>query len=301
MRAGGDTMTSLAVAGPEIGARGSQRFQRRLGRLFVYSALVVLGAMYATPLLITFSDSLKGFKEIYAVPRIWIPEHPKWSNYVDIFTTGLPFHLFFVNSFIITALALLGEVVSSSLVGYSFARLRWPLRDFFFVVLLSTIMLPGQVTMIPVFLLFNWLGWVNTWAPLIVPAYFGGGVFNIFLMRQFFKTIPQALVDAAKIDGCSQLRIWFTIMMPLAKPALATIAVLGFIRIWNDFMGPLIYLSDFYKYPVSLGVWVFKDAQLIFPHYIMAASLMALVPVLILFFSAQRYFVRGIVLTGIKG
>jgi len=301
MRAESGAFDAASFAPPAVRARGSLRARRRLGRALVYAALVGFGALYALPLLITLADSLKGFKEIYAVPRTWFPHDPKWSNYIDIFTTGIPFHRFFVNSFIITSLALFGEVASSALVGYSFARLRWPGRDFLFIVLLTTIMLPGQVTMIPVFLLFNWLGWVNTWAPLIVPAYFGGGVFNIFLMRQFYKTIPQALEDAAKIDGCPQWRILLTIFLPLAKPALATICVLGFIRHWNDFMTPLIYLSDYYKYPVPLGVWMFKDSQLIFPHYIMAASLTALVPVLFLFFSAQRYFVKGIVLTGIKG
>jgi ABC-type glycerol-3-phosphate transport system permease component len=301
MKAGGDTLRQAAMAQPVAKARGSLRVQRMAGRAAVYAALIVLASLFAIPLVITVGDSLKSFQEVYAVPRVWIPRHPQWSNFVDIFTSGIPFHLFFLNTFLITAMALFGEVLSSSMVGYSFARLRWPFRDVMFIVLLSTLMLPGQVTMIPVFLLFKQLGWVNTWAPLIVPAYFGGGVFNIFLMRQFYKTIPRALEDAAKIDGCSQWRILFTIMMPLAKPAIATICVLGFIRYWNDFMGPLIYLSDFYKYTISLGIYMFKDAQTIFPHYIMAASLTSLTPVLILFFSAQRYFVKGIVLSGIKG
>lgn len=290
-----------ALSHPIAKAEGSLIRQRRIGHLLGYVTLIVLSILFAIPLFITVGDSLKSFQEIYRVPRVWIPRDPQWSNFVDIFTSGLPFHRFFLNTLIITALALFGTVLSSSVVGYSFARLRWPLRNFCFVLLLSTLMLPGQVTMIPVFLLFTKLGWVNTWLPLIVPAYFGGGVFNIFLMRQFFKTIPDALEDAAKMDGCSQFRILFTIMMPLAKPALATISVLGFIGYWNDFMGPLIYLSDYALYPISLGIKAFQDAQLMFPHYIMAASLMALVPVLIIFFSAQRYFVKGIVLTGIKG
>jgi multiple sugar transport system permease protein len=286
---------------PVAKIEGSIARQRRFGHILGYIALIFLSFLFAIPLFISVGDSLKGFQEVYRAPRTWIPENPQWSNYVDIFTSGLPFHLFFVNTIVITSLALFGEVLSSSIVGYSFARLRWPFRDFFFVLLLSTLMLPGQITMIPVFLLFNELGWVNTWLPLIVPSFFGGGVFNIFLMRQFYKTIPDALEDAAKIDGCSQLRILFTIMMPLAKPAIATICVLGFIAHWNNFMGPLIYLSDYTKYPISLGIKSFQDAQAIFPHYIMAASLVALVPVLIIFFSAQRYFVKGIVLTGIKG
>jgi len=162
-------------------------------------------------------------------------------------------------------------------------------------------MLPPQVTLIPMFILFNKIGWVNTWLPLIVPAYFGGGVFNIFLMRQFFRSIPVDLEDAARIDGCSSLRIFFQIMVPLAKPAIATICVLGFIGCWNDFQGPLIYLSDYMKYPISMGIYMFRSHEFMFINYVMAASLVAVVPVLIIFFSAQQYFVKGIVMTGIKG
>ncbi|HOV73866.1 MAG TPA: carbohydrate ABC transporter permease [Candidatus Hydrogenedentes bacterium] len=282
------------------GLKGSVRAIRRIERAMGILALIVLSCIFIVPFLITLGDSLKSFLDVYKVPRIWIPRPPQWSNFADIFRV-LPFHRFFINTICITTLSLFGQVASASIVGYSFARLRWPFRDFFFIVLLSTMMLPGQVTMIPIFLLFNKLGWVNTWLPLIVPAYFGGGVFNIFLLRQFFKTIPVALEDAAKIDGCSQPRILLTIMLPLAKPALVTVTILGFIGIWNDFMGPLIYLSDYVRYPISLGIYMFKSAQGMFPHYVMAASLVSLTPVLILFFSAQRYFVKGIVLTGIKG
>jgi ABC-type glycerol-3-phosphate transport system permease component len=221
-------------------------------------------------------------------------------NFLQVFRM-LPFHRFIFNTVCITSLAVFGQVCSACLVGYSFARIRWPFRDFLFVVLLSTIMLPGEITMIPVFILFNKIGWVNTWLPLIVPAYFGGGVFNIFLMRQFFKTIPVDLEDAARIDGCSTFRIFFTIMAPLAKPAIATICVLGFIGYWNDFQGPLIYLSDYLKYPISMGIYMFKSAEFMFANYVMAASLISVVPVLLIFFSAQQYFVKGIVLTGIKG
>lgn len=279
---------------------GSIRTSRRLGRAMALSTLIGLSALFLIPFLITLSDSLKGFQEIYAVPRIWIPNPPRWGNFADIFHL-LPFHRFFANTLVIVAFALTGHVLSACLVGYSFARLRWPFRDFLFIVLLSTMMLPRQVTMIPVFLLFNRLGWVNTWLPLIVPAYFAMNVFNVFLMRQFFKTIPVELEDAAKIDGCSIPRILFTIMMPLAKPAIVTITVLCFVASWNDFMGPLIYLSDHTKYPIALGIWMFKRAEFLFPHYVMAASLVSLTPVLALFFAAQRYFVKGIVLTGIKG
>ncbi|HOZ45696.1 MAG TPA: carbohydrate ABC transporter permease [Candidatus Hydrogenedentes bacterium] len=283
-----------------IEIRGSIKLSRRVERAFGLFALIALSCLFAVPLIITVSDSLKSFHEVYEMPRVWIPDPPRFSNFVQIFHM-LPFHRFIANTVIITGLALFGRVLSGCIVGYSFARLRWPFRDFFFVVLLCTIMLPPQITMIPVFILFNKIGWVNTWLPLIVPAYFGGGVFNIFLMRQFFKTIPTSLEDAAKIDGCSTPRIFLTIMMPLAKPAIATICVLGFIGCWNDFEGPLIYLSDYLRYPISLGIYMFKSAEFMFANYVMAASLVAVLPVLVIFFSAQQYFVKGIVMTGIKG
>jgi multiple sugar transport system permease protein len=276
------------------------RWTRRLERVGVWSLLILFAAVFSLPLLITLSDSLKTFPEIYASPRVWIPKVPQWSNFVEIFE-ALPMLRFFLNTFAITLLALAGQLFSACVVGYSFARLRWPLRDFCFVVLLATMMLPYQITMIPIYLLFTKLQWVNTWLPLIVPAYFGGSVFNIFLMRQFFKTIPVALEDAAIVDGCSYARMFTTIMLPLAKPAIITIAILSFVYHWNDFLNPLIYLSDFELYPISLGIHMFRDSQMIFPHYVMAASLLALLPVLLLFLAAQRYFVEGIALTGTKG
>lgn len=280
--------------------KGSIKTARRVERAIGLALLIVLSMLFMAPLAITVSDSLKTFAQVYTVPRIWIPRPMQFHNFVKIFQI-LPFHRFYFNTICIVGLALFGEVTSACLVGYSFARLRWPFRDFCFVLLLCTIMLPPQVTLIPMFILFNKVGWVNTWLPLIVPAYFGGGVFNVFLMRQFFKTIPVSLEDAAKIDGCSTYRIFAQIMVPLAKPAIATICVLGFIGRWNDFQGPLIYLSDYLKYPISMGIYMFKSAEFMFANYVMAASLVAVVPVLIIFFSAQQYFVKGIVLSGIKG
>lgn len=268
-------------------------------RALIWALLLSLGFLFVLPFLITLGDSLKSFSQVFKQPRIWFPWPPRFENYADIFRV-VPFFTFFKNTVMITALALFGQVASACLVGYSFARLRWPFRDFCFVLLLATLMLPGQVTMIPVFLLFNALGWVNTWLPIIVPAYFGVNVFNVFLLRQFFKTIPVSLEEAALIDGAGQFRILTTIMLPLAKPAILTIIVLGFVHWWNDFMGPLIYLSDHTKYPIALGMKMFSDAQTFNPHYIMAASVVAIIPVVLLFFSAQRYFVKGIALTGMK-
>jgi ABC-type glycerol-3-phosphate transport system permease component len=279
---------------------GSLTVQRRIERALGMATLIALSCLFVMPFLILVGDSLKTFSEVWQQPRSWIPKTPQWYNYIYIFES-VPFHRFLFNTVCITALALVGQVSSACVVAYSFARLRWPLRDFCFIVLLSTIMLPQQVIQIPVYLLFNWLGWLDTWLPLIVPFYFGGGVFNIFLMRQFFKTIPVDLEDAAKIDGCSALRTFVQIFIPLSKPAVVTVSVLSFMAIWNDFMGPLVYLSDFRKFPVSLGINMFKDATSSQPNLIMAATLVAIVPVVILFFSAQKYFVEGIVLTGTKG
>ncbi len=280
--------------------RGNLRVTRLLERGAGLGLLLLLSALFMIPFAITLGDSLKTFGQIYASPRIWIPDPPQWSNYIEIFRV-LPFLTFFRNSILITAMALFGQVASACMVGYSFARLRWPLRDVCFVLVLSTMMLPAQVTMIPMFVMFSKAGWVNTWLPIIVPAWGAVNVFNVFLMRQFFKTIPFSLEEAALIDGASHFRILTQIMIPLAKPALLTITVLGFVHWWNDFMGPLIYLSDHTLYPISLGIKMFNDSQSANPHLVMAASLVAIVPIVLLFFSAQRYFVKGIALTGQKG
>lgn len=282
---------------------GSLTAQRRVERAAALAVLVGFSCLFLLPFAITLGDSLKTFQQVYAMPRVWVPWPPNWSNYADIFRV-LPFHRFFINSAFVTILAVTGQLISASFVAYSFARLRWPGRDFCFILMLSTLMLPGQVTVIPVYLLFNKFGWIDTYYPLIVPYYFGGiggGVVFIFLLRQFFKTIPLALEDAAKIDGCSHLRILLTIMVPLAKPALATVAVLSFVHHWNDFFLPLIYLNDYLMYTVPLGISMFKTATQLQPQLVMAASLVSLVPIVVLFFSAQRYFIEGIVLTGTKG
>ncbi|MBN1348287.1 carbohydrate ABC transporter permease [candidate division KSB1 bacterium] len=278
----------------------SKRFQEKYGRIAGYLILTAMSCIFIIPFLWSLSASFKNLQQVYAVPHQWIPSPVRWNNYVMIFKL-LPLVKFFTNTIYITLLSLVGQIASAAVVAYAFARLRWFGRDFFFIVLLSTIMLPAQVTLIPQFLLFKYLGWHDTYNPLIVPYFLGGGVFNIFLLRQFFKTIPLELENAAKIDGCSHLRIFLIIMLPLAKPALATVTVLSFIRHWNDFLQPLIYLQTFDKFPLSLGINMFKDVYSDLPHYVMATSMLSLIPVLILFFMAQKYFVRGIILSGIKG
>jgi ABC-type glycerol-3-phosphate transport system permease component len=191
-------------------------------------------------------------------------------------------------------------MLSCTLVAFAFARLQYPSRDFWFVVLLSTMMLPTHVTIIPHFVLFRILGWLNTFKPLIVPAFFGSA-FYIFLLRQFFLTIPQELDDAATVDGCGIFRIYWQIILPLAKPALATVAVFSFISHWNDFLGPLIYLTSPEKMTIAVGLRLFRSQYSTEMHLLMAASTVAVLPILVIFFVAQKYFIQGIALTGLKG
>jgi multiple sugar transport system permease protein len=229
---------------------------------------------------------------------------PVWENYPNALKflppetySGL---LFLVNTLKLSALTILGTLLSSSLVAFSFARLRWPGRDMLFVVLLATMMLPGAVTMMPLFLIFRWLGWIDTLRPLWVPAFFGSA-FNIFLLRQFFLTIPNDLEDAAKIDGCSFFGIYWRIMLPLIKPALAAITIMTFMGAWNNFMGPLIYVSSPENMPLAYALQLFQTARGGEPGLLMAASTMMMLPVLVIFFFTQRYFIQGVTLTGIKG
>jgi len=223
----------------------------------------------------------------------------KWSNYPEALTY-IPFLRYTLNTLIICALTVLGAVFSNSLVAYSFGRIRWPGRDILFVVLLSTMMIPAQVTMIPVFTIFKSLGWVNTIKPLVVPAFLGNAFF-IFMLRQFYRSIPQELSEAAKLDGCSELDTYWRVILPLAKPALAMVALFTFIGAWNDFMGALIYLNDDLKYTLSLGLQQFVSQHGPEWSLLMAASTVMTLPIVALFFLTQKTFIEGITLTGIKG
>jgi len=220
-------------------------------------------------------------------------------NYREVLRM-VPLALYVRNSLILVALTIIGQVLASSLVAYAFARLTWPARDAWFVLVLATLMIPPQVTMIPVFLIFKNLGWYNTLKPLWVTAFFGSA-FYIFLLRQFMKGIPKDLEDSAKIDGCGYLGIYRRIILPLVKPALATIAIFTFMATWNDFMGPLIYLSEQELYPLSLGLFSLQVVNFANYGLMMAAAVMMTVPVIVLFFAAQRHFIQGITLTGLKG
>lgn len=269
----------------------------------VATLLIVLGGLViSVPLAWVISTSLKSPSEVYLFPPRWIPRELQWHNYVEAWTL-LPFNLFLRNSLITTLIPTLAEVFVSALVGYSFARLRWRARDFVFMLCVATMMLPYQVTMIPRFILFKHLNWIDTFYPLIVPSILGGGAFHIFLVRQFMLTLPAELEEAARIDGCSTFQIWRKIILPLSKPVLTVVAVFAFMNHWREFLMPLIYLNSQSKWTIMLGLVSFQDrlSGEITIHLMMAISFLAMLPCLILFFSSQRVFVQGIALTGIKG
>ena len=234
-------------------------------------------------------------------PEMRIGAH--WENFKNALTQpGMPFIVFLKNTLTIVFLTVFGATLSAALCAYGFARLRFRGRGPLFILLLATMMIPGQVTMIPVYIMFKELHWINTYLPLIVPAWFGGGAFSIFLLRQFFQGIPYEMEEAARIDGCGPLSTWWRIILPLSIPALATIAIFTFMGSWNDFMGPLIYVNDTDKFTLALGLNLFKGQYgTDTPHLMMAATLVVLMPVLILFFVAQKQFIQGIVVSGVKG
>jgi multiple sugar transport system permease protein len=277
------------------------RITRRQAPELVRQTLMWLfAAIVLVPFVWLVSSSLKTPQDVFSVPIRWIPDPIHWENYVKAFQT-MPVLLYSRNTVLITFLSTLGYLTSGSLVAYSFARLRWPGRDAIFILLLATMMLPPQVTIIPLFVIFRNLGWIDTYFPLILPAYLSGWPFFIFLMRQFFLTIPNDLSEAATVDGAGHLRIYRSVILPLAKPALATVAIFAFLLHWNDFFGPLIYLADDRKFNLALGLMSYASKHQTEWSILMAVSIIMLLPTLVVFFLCQRYFVEGIQLTGTKG
>jgi multiple sugar transport system permease protein len=220
------------------------------------------------------------------------------SNFVDAWHSQ-PFNRYFMNTASVTLLGVVAEVISSALVAYGFARLTFRGRNSLFILMLSTMMLPAQVTMIPIFMLFRYLGWIDTFKPLIVPASFGAP-FSIFLLRQFIMTLPRDLDEAAELDGCSLLGTWWRILLPLMKPALLTVIIFSFIGRWNDLLGPLLYLNSDEKFTLSLGLMAFRGMYSTQWNLLMAASIFVMLPCLVLFFIAQRYFIQGMLIGGLK-
>jgi multiple sugar transport system permease protein len=297
------------AAATAVGARsGTAGYvgRKSLARAATYAALCLLGLLFLMPFLWALSASFKTNAAIYEFPPTLFPRPPHPENYAQALRV-LPFGQFALNSAIISFTCVAGQLLSGSMVAYGFARLRWPGRDYWFIVLLGTMMLPPQVTMISTFVGWTQLrtvtgtDWVDTFKPLIIPSFLGGSPMLIFLMRQFFLTLPNELEDAARIDGCSTWGVFARITLPLSRPVLATVAVLSFIAHWHDFLGPLIYLNSVDKYTLQIGLRMFQDINGSRMNLLMAASMIVLLPVLVLFFAAQRYLVRGIVLTGLKG
>jgi multiple sugar transport system permease protein len=265
----------------------------------VVAVLLALTVLFAIPFYWLLSTAVKPDTEIFVFPPIWIPSPLQWSNFSNAFNF-FPFVQYLVNTLIICVGTVAGTLISNSLVAYGLSRIQWPGRNIVFGLLLGTLLLPSQVTLIPLFILFVHMGWVDTYLPLIVPAFFGNAFF-MFLLRQFFLTIPGELCDAVRVDGGSEWTIFTRIVLPLSVPVLATVALFAFINSWNDFLGPLIYLQTQSKYTLSIGLSMFLGSYGSQWSWLMAASAMVFIPIVVLFFFTQRTFIQGITLTGTKG
>ena len=274
----------------------------RISKAIAVVLLITGSIVFLIPFYTAATISLKTESEMAKTTGWSLPQHPTLDNYHEVLfnTTNINFVRCFANSTVIALLATIGVLLSSSLVAYGFARLRFKGRDRLFVVALSTMMLPFMITVIPSYLLFSKLHWVNTFLPLVVPAFCGGGAFNIFLLRQFFMSIPRELDEAALIDGASHFTIWRKIIMPLSKTALATVGVFSFIYNWKDFFNQLIYLNDNSKATLELALATYNGIQAQKYHLLMAGSVIVMIPLVVIFFIGQRYLVKGISMTGIK-
>jgi len=268
-------------------------------QIVFYTLLTTLSIGFLLPFAWMLSTALKKPEQVWLFPPQWIPKPIIWKNFPEALRV-MEFSLHLKNTLTITGLTLCGTLISSTLVAYGFAMFRFKFKELLFMLLLSTMMLPSQVTVIPLFILFTSLGWINSFKPLIIPSFFVSPFF-IFLLRQFFLTIPKELNEAAIIDGAGYFTIYRKIIIPLSKPAIASVAIFQFMGAWNDFFGPLVYLNEMKKYPLSLALYAFRGVYSTEWQQLMAASIVVTLPCLIIFFLAQRYFIQGITLTGMKG
>jgi multiple sugar transport system permease protein len=277
-----------------------------MGQVARYALLIGLAITFIMPLYWMAMSALKNVTQVYAIPPIWFPIPPRWQNYIEAWRVD-NFNLYAFNTVIRFAIPVtIGSVMSNAIVAYGFSRIRWPGRDFLFSLCLMTMMIPGQVTMVPVFIIFKHLGWINSYRPLVIPSFFSGA-YTIFMLRQFYRTIPEELSDAARIDGAGEWDILWRVILPLVKPALAVVALTSFMGAWNEYMGPLIYINNTDLYPLTMGIARLNASlnqvgikELAYP-YLMAVSTVVTLPTLLIFFFAQRTFIEGITLTGIKG
>lgn len=278
----------------------NSKVKRSISMVLVTLSLIIGSILSIFPLVWMVRSSFMSIVEIFMIPMRLLPEKWLFSNYVTAFQ-AVSFSTFYKNSFFITTTTFVFGTLTASLCAYSFARLKWKGKKIVFAAIMSSMMLPNTVTIIPLFLQWNALGFTNSWIPLIAPAFFGGGATYIFMMRQFYLTIPRAIDESAKIDGANHFVVFTKIMIPLTKPAMVVIAMFIFMMSWNDFMGPLIYLNDVDKYTVSLGLHMYKGQYQTEWNYLMAAATISIIPVIALFLAGQKYFVEGITLSGIKG
>jgi len=280
---------------------------RQKNAWLLHLVLITLSLIFTFPLIWMLLTSVKPLAETMSTEIVWIPSKVLWHNYYDAFVYHadklgyVPFLVYGRNTLLVCALVVSGTICSNALVAYAFARMRFPGREILFSITLATMMIPFPVLMVPIYALFKNLGWVGTFRPLWVPAWFGSA-FNIFLLRQFFRTIPLELSEAAKLDGCSEWQIFSQVIMPLAKPALAVVALFSFMGTWNDFLGPMIYLIDQKTFTLGLGLQAYQSQHGGTPwNLLMAASAMVMLPIIVLFFFAQKQFIQGIAVTGLKG
>lgn len=276
-------------------------YRQVIRTVFTYVLLLIGSALLMVPFFWMLSTSVKTLPEVQTWPIVWIPSKFIWANYPAVFQRT-PFARYLLNSMTIATGGIIGTLIGSSLAGYGFARMRFPGRDFLFFLNLTTLMLPAWVVIVPHFMMFSYVGWLDTYLPFFVPAFFGNAYY-IFFFRQWFLGIPRELEDAARIDGCSTFRIYAQIFLPLSKPVIATVGIFAFFYYWNDLIYPLVYLQSQMKFPVSLGLRMFQTANnagVVDMPTMMAASMMALLPCVLLFFFAQRLFVQGVVMTGVE-
>lgn len=270
-----------------------------------WAAVATLGLaiLFVFPYVWALLSSLKGPSELFVNPPQVFPEHWRWGNYVDVWQR-IPFARYAFNSFLVAGLSVIGDLISCSLVAYGFTRFRFPGKELLFLGVLSGLMLPDEVMLIPQFILFRWLGWLDSLLPLIAPAFVAYSAFNIFLLRQFFRNVPQELEEAARVDGAGSLRVLWSVYLPLSKPALVTVALFSFLYHWNDFLRPLIYLNSQRNFTLTLGLQVFAGSAVTgqepAQHLLMAAAILMTLPVILLFISAQRYFIEGVTQSGMK-
>jgi len=274
-------------------------FESLLRKSVLYFVLLFFAMLYLIPFFFLLMGSFKTTSELFQVPFKWLPKSFNFNNYVNMFNQ-IPFLSYLKNTLIIVFFSVVGALVSNSIIAYGFARLRWPGRDKAFMVVLATMILPYQVTMIPLYLMFTKMNWVGTFLPLIVPQFFGNA-FYIFLLRQFLVGVPKEITESARIDGASEFQIFLKVIMPISKPVLASVAIMAFIRAWNDFLGPLVFLGNDKLYTLSLAASMLKSNYDPNWDLLLPLGVAMVLPVLILFFVLQKYFIQGITMSGIKG